>query len=200
MRMKPHLPIVLASSSAYRKALLSRLDVRFTAISPDIDERPLTGEAPPAIALRLAQDKAQKVAERESASLVIGSDQVAVMDGMPLGKPGHHDAAAAQLRAMSGRTVVFHTALCLLNAANGRLQTASVPTTVRFRVLNDRQIERYLRHDQPYDCAGSAKIEALGIALVEHVASDDPTALIGLPLIALVTQLRNEGVELPEND
>ncbi len=195
--MNPHPPIVLASSSAYRKVLLARLDIRFTAIAPDIDEQPLAGEAPPATALRLAQSKAQAVAKHESTALIIGSDQVAVMDGVVLGKPGHHAAAVAQLRAMSGRTVVFHTALCLLNAMNGHLQTANIPTTVRFRTLDDLQIERYLRHDQPYDCAGSAKIEALGIALVEHVASDDPTALIGLPLIALVTQLRNEGVELP---
>ena len=195
--MKSHPPIVLASSSAYRKALLSRLDIRFTAISPDIDEQPLPGEVPPATALRLAQVKARKIAERESTALIIGSDQVAVMDGVALGKPGQHNMAAAQLRAMSGRTVVFHTALCLLNAATGRLQTANVPTTVRFRALDELQIERYLRHDQPYDCAGSAKIEALGIALVEHVASDDPTALIGLPLITLVTQLRNEGLLLP---
>lgn len=195
--MKAHPPIVLASSSAYRKALLSRLDLPFTAIIPDVDERPLTGEAPPATALRLAQMKARKVADQKKTALIIGSDQVAVMDGVALGKPGEHVAAAAQLRAMSGRTVVFHTALCLLNSASDHMQVANVPTTVRFRTLNDRQIERYLHHDQPYDCAGSAKIEALGITLVEHVASEDPTALIGLPLIALVTQLRNEGVELP---
>lgn len=195
--MNPQPPIVLASSSAYRKVLLARLDIPFTVISPNIDEQPLADEAPPATALRLAQAKARKAAVHESTSLIIGSDQVAVMDGAVLGKPGHHAAAVAQLRAMSGRTVVFHTALCLLNAMNGRLQTANIPTTVRFRTLDDPQIERYLRHDQPYDCAGSAKIETLGIALVECIASDDPTALIGLPLIALVTQLRNEGVLLP---
>ncbi len=195
--MKSHPPIVLASSSEYRQALLSRLNIRFTAISPDIAEQPLPGEAPPATAQRLAQAKAQKVMKHESVALIIGSDQVAVMDGVALGKPGHHLAAAAQLQAMSGRTVVFHTALCLLNAVSGRLQIANVPTTVRFRKLDEQQIERYLRHDQPYNCAGSAKIEALGITLVEHVASDDPTALIGLPLIALVTQLRNEGVLIP---
>lgn len=195
--MNPQPPIVLASSSAYRKVLLARLDIPFTVISPNIDEQPLADEAPPATALRLAQAKARKAADQESTSLIIGSDQVAVMDGAVLGKPGHHAAAVAQLRAMSGRTVVFHTALCLLNAMNGRLQTANIPTTVRFRTLDNPQIERYLRHDQPYDCAGSAKIETLGIALVECIASDDPTALIGLPLIALVTQLRNEGVLLP---
>lgn len=195
--MNPQPPIVLASSSAYRKVLLARLDIPFTVISPNIDEQPLADEAPPATALRLAQAKARKAAVHESTALIIGSDQVAVMDGAVLGKPGHHAAAVAQLRAMSGRTVVFHTALCLLNAMNGRLQTANIPTTVRFRTLDDPQIERYLRHDQPYDCAGSAKIETLGIALVECIASDDPTALIGLPLIALVTQLRNEGVLLP---
>lgn len=195
--MNSHPPIVLASSSAYRQALLARLDIPFRSISPDIDERPQPGEAPPATALRLAQAKARKAAAHETTALIIGSDQVAVIDGVMLGKPGHHAAAATQLRAMSGRTVVFHTALCLLNAANGHLQTANIPTTVRVRTLDDPQIERYLRHDQPYDCAGSAKIEALGIALVEYVTSDDPTALVGLPLIALVTQLRNEGVILP---
>ncbi len=195
--MQPYPPLILASSSAYRKALLTRLTIHFSTCAPDIDERPLPGEAPPATALRLAQTKTQAVAQREPQALVIGSDQVAVMEGITLGKPGDHLKAAAQLHAMSGRTVVFHTALCLLNAATGRLQTANVPTTVRFRTLDALQIERYLQHDQPYDCAGSAKIEALGIALVEHVASDDPTALIGLPLITLVTQLRNEGVLLP---
>ncbi|MBX3665079.1 MAG: septum formation protein Maf [Burkholderiales bacterium] len=195
--MTPHPPIVLASSSAYRRALLARIGIDCPASAPEIDESPLHGEAPAATALRLAHAKALKIGERESLALIIGSDQVAVLGGRILGKPGTHAAAIEQLRAMSGNTVVFHTALCLLNAATGAMQTASVPTTVRFRKLETAQIERYLRQDRPYDCAGSAKIESLGIALVERVESDDPTALIGLPLIALTGMLRQEGVVIP---
>jgi septum formation protein len=189
--------IVLASSSTYRKALIARLGLDCSTVAPDIDESALLAEAPAATALRLAQAKARKIAEREPAALIIGSDQVAVLDNQPIGKPGSHAAAALQLRAMSGKTVVFHTALCLLNSATNALQLANVPTTVRFRKLHAAQIERYLQQDQPYDCAGSAKIEALGITLVEQVESDDPTALIGLPLIALVTMLQKEGVPIP---
>lgn len=189
--------IVLASSSAYRKALLVRIGLDCPAISPDIDENALQNEAPAATALRLAETKARKIAERETAALIIGSDQVAVLDDQSIGKPGTHAAAVRQLQAMSGKTVVFHTALCLLNAATGAVQLANVPTTVRFRVLDTGQIERYLQQDQPYDCAGSAKIEALGITLVEQLESDDPTALIGLPLIALVTMLQKEGFQIP---
>lgn len=189
--------IVLASSSTYRKALIARLGLDCRSAAPDIDERALPAEAPAATALRLAQAKARKVAEREPAALIIGSDQVAVLDDQPVGKPGTHTAAARQLQAMSGKTVVFHTALCLLNSATDAMQLANVPTTVRFRKLDATQIERYLRQDQPYDCAGSAKIEALGITLVEQVESDDPTALIGLPLIALVTMLQKEGIHTP---
>lgn len=132
-------------------------------------------------------------------ALIIGSDQVVVLDGRTLGKPGDHDTAVRQLRAMRGRSVVFHTALCLLNAAAGRKQIENVPTTVFFREFSDAQIERYLRAEQPYDCAGSAKIEGLGIALVERIDSEDPSALIGLPLMKLTTMLRNEGVDvIPE--
>lgn len=189
--------IVLASSSAYRKVLLARIGLDCPAISPDIDENALQNEAPAATALRLSETKARKIGERETAALIIGSDQVAVLNGQSIGKPGTHVAAVRQLQAMSGKTVVFHTALCLLNAATGAVQLANVQTTVRFRLLDARQIERYLQQDQPYDCAGSAKIEALGISLVEQVESDDPTALIGLPLIALVTMLQNEGVQIP---
>jgi septum formation protein len=195
--MTPHPPIVLASSSAYRKALLARLGIDCTALAPDIDESPLQGEAPAATALRLAGSKALKIGERERTALVIGSDQVAVLGNSILGKPGTHAAAIEQLRAMSGNTVVFHTALCLLNAATGSKQTINVPTTVRFRKLDSAQIGRYLQRDLPYDCAGSAKIESLGIALVEHVESGDPSALIGLPLIALVSMLLKEGVVIP---
>lgn len=189
--------IVLASSSAYRKALLARLGLDCRAIAPETDESALPHETAAATALRLAQAKARSVAAHERTALIIGSDQVAVLDDKAVGKPGSHAAAARQLREMSGNTVIFHTAICLLNAATGAVQLDNVPTTVRFRRLSDAQIERYLQRDQPYDCAGSAKIEALGIALVEHVASADPTALIGLPLIALVTMLAREGVSMP---
>lgn len=195
--MTPSSRIVLASSSTYRKALMARLGLDCRTATPDIDERALPAEAPAATALRLAQAKARKIAEREPAALIIGSDQVAVLEDQLIGKPGTHAAAALQLQAMSGKTVVFHTALCMLNSETNALQLANVPTTVRFRVLNMAQIERYLQQDQPYDCAGSAKIEALGITLVEKLESDDPTALIGLPLIALVTMLQKEGIHIP---
>jgi len=189
--------IVLASSSAYRRALLMRVGIECPSVSPDIDESPLPGEPPLTTARRLALAKAQKVAERETSALIIGSDQVAVLGRRVLGKPSNHAAATEQLRAMSGKSVEFHTALCLLNAVSGKAQQTSVPTIVRFRELDDRQIERYLLRDRPYDCAGSAKIEAMGIALVESVESDDPSALIGLPLIALIGMLRQEGIVIP---
>lgn len=192
--MKANREIVLASSSAYRKALLKRIGLECTAIAPDIDETAMPQESPQNTALRLAQAKARRIARDKPAAVIIGSDQVAVLGGVALGKPGSHDAAVLQLQAMSGQTVVFHTALCVLDAAAGNLQTANVPTTVRFRELDRARIERYLAIDQPYDCAGSAKIEAMGIALVEKVESDDPSALIGLPLIALVTMLERNGI------
>lgn len=176
---------------------MARLGLDCRTIAPEIDESPLPAEIPAATALRLAQAKARKIAEREPAALIIGSDQVAVLDECPVGKPGNHAVATQQLQAMSGKTVVFHTALCLLNSETNAMQLANVPTTVRFRKLDAAQIERYLRQDQPYDCAGSAKIEALGITLVEQLESDDPTALIGLPLIALVTMLQKEGIPIP---
>lgn len=189
--------LVLASSSRYRKALLDRLGLAYVSVSPDIDESALPGEMPAATAQRLALSKAQRVAADFPESLIIGSDQVAVLDGRALGKPGSHVAAAAQLQAMSGRETVFHTALMLLDAASGRSDSAVVPTTVRMRTLSAAQIERYLRRDEPYDCAGSAKIEALGITLVESVDSSDPSALVGLPLIALTGMLLRAGIELP---
>jgi septum formation protein len=195
--MRPSSRIVLASSSTYRKALIARLGLECRTVAPDIDESALPAEPPATTALRLAQAKASKIAEREPAALIIGSDQVAVLDNQSIGKPGTHAAAVRQLQAMSGKTVVFHTALCLLNSETNAVQLANVPTTVRFRELDVAQIERYLQQDQPYDCAGSAKIEALGITLVERVESDDPTALIGLPLIALVTMLQKEGIHIP---
>ena len=189
--------IVLASSSSYRKALTGRLGLDCTTIAPDIDESALPGESPVATATRLAQGKARKVATNKPEALIIGSDQVALLDDAVLGKPGSHASAVRQLRLMSGKTTVFHTAICLYDAASDEMQCANVPTTVLMRELSDETIERYLRQDQPYDCAGSAKIESLGIALVEKVESDDPTALIGLPLITLVTMLKRAGIILP---
>ena len=191
-----HTPLVLASSSSYRRALLERLGLPFETISPDVDETPLPGESPERTARRLAEAKAHVVPQPSRQTLVIGSDQVAEIDGVRLGKPGEHEAAVRQLILMRGKHVVFHTALCLRNSATGRLQLANVPTTVEFRHIGDEEIERYLARERPYDCAGSARIEGLGIALAESVVSEDPTALIGLPLIALVTMLRNEGVRV----
>ena len=194
---KRSLVLVLASSSPYRRNLLERLRLPFEIAVPDVDERPRAGENPRATAARLAERKARAVASRRTGDLVIGCDQVASIDGEPVGKPGTHEAALAQLRAMRGRTVEFHTAVCLLDASSGTADVENVPTTVQFRSFTDDQAERYLEIDRPYDCAGSAKIEALGIALVERVVSTDPSALIGLPLIALVTMLKRAGVEVP---
>ncbi len=191
--------LILASGSTYRKALLSRLQLPFEIDSPDIDEAALPGEAPEHTALRLAEAKAEAVAARNPDALVIGSDQVATLDGEHIGKPGDHVRALAQLKKMRGRDVVFHTALCLLDTRNGsspRTQKQNVQTLVRFRDLPDTELDAYLRIEQPYDCAGSAKNEALGIALLEQIRSDDPSALTGLPLIALTTMLRQAGVAL----
>lgn len=186
--------LVLASTSPYRRELLGRLRIPFEVRAPEVDEAALPDEAPRDTALRLARMKAHAVAPACPGALVIGSDQVAALDGECLGKPGTHEHAVSQLKAMRGRCVTFHTALALLNAATGRLQLAEVPTAVYFRVSSDDEIERYLAAERPYDCTGSAKIEGLGIALVERLASDDPSALMGLPLMALTTMLRNEGV------
>jgi len=188
--------IVLASTSLYRRELLARLRLPFEVRAPVVNEAALPGEAARETALRLAQAKARAVAPDCPAALIIGCDQVAVLDGVSLGKPGSHANAVAQLKAMRGGTVLFHTALALLNARTGALQTAEVPTTVRFRQYGDAEIERYLEMERPYDCAGSAKIEGLGIVLVESVHSSDPTALIGLPLMRLAAMLRNEGVAI----
>jgi septum formation protein len=176
--------------------LLERLRVPYSSASPDVDETPLPDEGPAQTASRLAEAKARAVAARFPGAIVIGSDQVAILDGAPLGKPGNHAAALAQLKAMRGRSVVFHTALCVLDATRGTCRTRDVPTTVHFRDYSDAQAERYLELEKPYDCAGSAKIEAMGIALVEEVVSTDPTALIGLPLIALVSLLNEAGVDV----
>jgi septum formation protein len=186
--------LILASTSPYRRELLARLRIPFEQTAPDVDETARPGEAPESLALRLAEAKARAAGATNPGALIIGCDQVASLDGACLGKPGWRTAAVAQLKAMRGRDVVFHTALALLNTARGTLQLASVPTTVRFRAYSDREIERYLEAERPYDCAGSAKIEGLGIALLERVTNEDPTALIGLPLIELVTMLTREGV------
>ena len=188
--------LILASSSVYRRELLSRLQLPFEAIAPEIDETPLPGETPPATALRLAQAKAAEIARREGAALVIGSDQVATLNGEHIGKPGTHENALAQLRKMRGRETIFHTALCLLDSrcAEPAVQLENVTTAVRLRDLPDDELDAYLRIEQPYDCAGSAKNEGLGIVLIESLRSDDPTALTGLPLIALTTMLRRAGV------
>ena len=187
--------LVLASTSRYRRELLARLRLPFDVDPPGIDERPHPGEAPAATAARLALAKASAVAGRHADAVVIGSDQVADLDGQGLGKPGDHERATAQLRAMRGRIVVFQTAVAVVCTATGFAESALVPVTVRMRALSDAEIERYLLAETPYDCAGSAKIETLGIALVESVASDDPTALIGLPLIRTCELLRRAGID-----
>ena len=187
------MPLILASSSPYRRALLQRLALPFSVESPDIDESPRAGETPLDLALRLAQEKAAVVARRHPGALVIGSDQVAVFEGEPIGKPGSFDAARTQLRRFSGHEVIFHTALCVTDGQRHLLD--QVPTECRFLPLDDARIEHYLRVEQPFDTAGSAKAEQLGIALMERMRSDDPTALIGLPLIALCRMLRSFGLE-----
>lgn len=189
-------PLILASSSIYRRELLARLQLPFLCLSPEIDETPLEHERPDVTALRLAQAKAKKVALQEPNALIIGCDQVAVLDGLQLGKPMNHANASKQLQTMRGREVVFHSALCLYNAKTQTMQATVVPYTVQFRKLSDTQIESYLNKEQPYHCAGSAKSEGLGIAIIEKMHGDDPNALIGLPLIALVNMLANEKVSV----
>jgi septum formation protein len=186
--------LILASGSRYRKELLERLRLPFEAISPDVDESPAPGESPAATALRLALEKAQALAARHADALIIGSDQVATHGGHQVGKPGSFDKALAQLQAMRGQTVEFHTALCLLDASDGSFQREDVVVRVRFRDLPDEELAAYLRLEEPYDCAGSAKSEGLGIALLESMEAPDPTALVGLPLIALSGMLRRKGV------
>lgn len=191
--------LILASSSPYRRELLERLRVPFDVIVPAIDETPLAGETPEVTALRLAEAKARAVTGKLGAgetALVIGSDQVATYDGLQIGKPGTHDKALAQLQAMRGREVLFHSALCLFDSRSGAAQSADVITRVQFRDLPDAALDAYLRAETPYDVAGSAKSEGLGIALLEAIHSDDPTALIGLPLIALSRMLLAAGYPL----
>lgn len=197
MASSPHLPrLILASSSRYRKDLLSRLHLPFDVIVPSIDESPRAEEPPEATALRLAREKAAAVASQSPGSLVIGSDQIATLDGEQIGKPGSHESALKQLQKMRGNRVIFHSALCLWDGRpeHGEVQLENVQTFVTFRNLPDHELDSYLRIEQPYDCAGSAKNEGLGIAIIEKIESTDPTALTGLPLIALTSMLRHAGV------
>ena len=190
-------PLLLASTSPYRRDLLARLGIPFTCASPAIDEAPLPGEAAADTALRLALLKARALAGKAPDALIIGSDQVASLDGVRLGKPGTHDNAARQLGLASGRSVHFDTAVALLDAATGRERARVVPCQVTFRRLSARTIESYLLLEQPYDCAGSAKAEGLGIALIERIETTDPTSLVGLPLIALTGLLLEAGIAVP---
>ena len=189
--------LVLASTSVYRRELLQRFGLPFDIARPDLDESPLPEETPWATAERLAVEKARAVASQFDNALIIGSDQVAYIDGARFGKPGTVERAIAQLKSMSGRSVIFHTALAVLNTRTGHVQVDAVPTEVRFRTLSDEEIVRYVDKERPLDCAGSAKSEGLGITLLDALRGDDPNALVGLPLIALARMLRNEGVALP---
>ena len=188
--------VVLGSTSPYRRELLSRLRLPFDVAAPEVDETALPGEAPAALAWRLALAKARVVAARYPEAAVIGSDQVADLDGQALGKPGSHERAVEQLRRMRGRTVIFHTALAVVCVARAFEQADLAPVRVTFRNYGDNEIEAYLRAEQPYDCAGSARSEGLGIALLEAIESDDPSALVGLPLIRTARMLRAAGVKI----
>ena len=189
-------PLILGSTSVYRKELLSRLRLAFSTVSPEVDETPLPDETPRALACRLALAKANAVAARHPDSIVIGSDQVADLHGSPLGKPGTHERAKEQLNRMSGQTVVFETAVAVVCLATGFQQSDLASVRVTFRTLSEIDIERYLLAERPYDCAGSAKSEGLGIALLEAIDSDDPTSLVGLPLIRTCRLLRAAGMDL----
>ncbi len=190
-------PLILASTSPYRQQLLARLGVPFTTAAPQVDEERLPEEPPTALVVRLAEAKARAVAAAHPQGVIIGSDQVAVLHGAVLGKPGHREAAIAQLHAASGERVTFLTGLCLYHAPSGRLQLVCEPFTVYFRRLSSAQIERYVDQEQPFNCAGSFKSEGLGIALFHKLEGEDPNALIGLPLIRLVTMLAEEGIVVP---
>ena len=189
--------LILASTSRYRRELLARFGIPFDVLPPEVDETPHAGEAPRALAERLAAEKAMAIARKFPDRIVIGSDQVADLEGEALGKPGDHLRATQQLRRMQGRTVIFHTAVAVACIESGFMQSDLASIEVRFRRLDDDSIERYLRAEQPYDCAGSAKSEGLGITLLDAITSDDPTALIGLPLIRTARLLRAAGLQLP---
>jgi len=188
--------LVLGSSSSYRHDLLWRLQIPFEVSSPDVNETALSGESPEATACRLAESKARAVATSYPDALIIGADQVAALDGIQLGKPLNYENATKQLYFMRGKEVIFHTALSLFNSRCGRMQSRLISSLVKFRELSDQQVGNYLVKEQPYHCTGSAKYEGLGIALIERIVSDDPNALVGLPLITLVEMLSNEGVEV----
>ena len=188
-------PLILGSTSRYRRELLERLRLPFEMHAPAVDETPLPGEAPAVLAQRLALAKARAVSALHPDAIVIGSDQVADLDGVPIGKPGTHARAVEQLRSMRGRSIVFQTAVAVVRGSSGYEGTALASVTVRFRDLGDAEIEHYLHTEQPYDCAGSAKCETLGIALLEAIDSDDPTALVGLPLIRTCALLRAAGLD-----
>ena len=188
--------LVLASTSPYRRELLTRLGIPFEVAAPDVDETPHAGEGPADTALRLAQEKARALAHRYPGALIIGSDQVATLDNLQIGKPGNHERAVAQLQLMRGRTVIFHTALALYDSRNDSVQVKDVQTEVDFRQLSDEFIEAYLQKEHPYNCAGSAKSEGLGIVLMSAMRGTDPNALIGLPLIELVSMLRHAGFRI----
>lgn len=190
-------PLILGSTSRYRRELLQRLGLPFEVAAPNVDETPLPQETPQALALRLALEKAREVASRYPQAIVIGSDQVADLHGEPLGKPLVHSNAVAQLQRMRGQTVIFHTAVAVVCQETGFSQTGIAQINTRFRALSDAEIERYLLAETPYDCAGSAKSEGLGISLLEAIDNDDPTALIGLPLIRTCSMLRAAGIALP---
>lgn len=190
-------PLILGSTSRYRRELLNRLQLPFDTVSPEVDETPAPGETPLALSLRLARAKADAVAALHPEAIVIGSDQVPELDGQPLSKPGNHERATEQLRMMRGRHMEFHTAVSVVCHATGFAETRVATVQVRFRDLDDAEIERYLRAEQPYDCAGSAKSEGLGITLLDAIISDDPTALIGLPLIRTSQLLRAAGAVVP---
>lgn len=190
------LPVYLASNSSFRKELLARLGITFTSLAPDVDETRRDGEDAGALVRRLAEAKARAIG-RTHRGLIIGSDQVATVGDVILGKPGDHGQAAHQLQQLSGRTVTFLTGLCLLNSETGELQLDAVPFRVQFRTLSTVQIERYLQRDRPYNCTGSFKSEGLGITLFERMEGDDPTALIGLPLIRLTGMFEQAGIILP---
>jgi len=196
----PRPALILASTSRYRRELLARLRVPFECVAPGVDESALAQETPARLASRLARAKAQAVASRRPDAVVIGADQVADLDGETIGKPGSHERAVAQLRRMSGRTVVFQTAVAVVQASRGFVAEVLVPVAVRFRSLDAATIETYLRAEQPYDCAGSAKSEGIGLALLEAVEADDPTALIGLPLIHTCRLLRAGGIDVLQPD
>ena len=190
------LPLILASTSPFRSELLERLGIRFTTAAPDIDESARPGEKPSRLVARLAEAKARAIGASHT-GLIIGSDQVATTGNDILGKPGTHEKAVEQLKYLSGKQVCFHTGLCLLNTETDSADVAVVPFSVEFRQLGESQIEHYLRADQPYNCAGSFKAEGLGITLFERMQGDDPTALIGLPLITLTSMLRSAGITIP---